>query len=300
MHSDREQFEIGYRGCWGALATLAASCLLAVTFSLPAFADGRERHARRACSGLIEEFTITSDDGSQVMVSLDQIVPEDLQGMIRTDPGSLTGIWISDIDLWTDVNALACQLPKVLDCPEGALEGACPTLPPTSNLFSCGDSSTWANNTFAIYELTTGSLYALNLWRVWSQQEYPTIESLRAAKPPVIYSGFSFQNGVRNLDGGVYMITSLGEVDTIGAGTGPSIVLTNKISMQGRVYPSNVGRVIISEARTETAVSLVYSPTSPKQAVWKLNLRRLRRCVTGSTFEDFVFPPRREIRIESD
>jgi len=300
MGSNNERFWRDHRGQRPALPTLTAACLLAVAVSFPASADREERRSRHACGELIDEFTISSDDGSQVTVTLDQIVPANLQGMIRTDPGALTGIWISDIDLWTDVNPLACQLPKVRDCPEDALEGACPSLPPSSNLFSCSSTSTWANNTFAIYELTTGSLYALNLWRVWSQQDYPTVESLRAAKPPVAYGGFSFESGVRNIDEGVYLVTSLGEFDTIGSGTGPFIAMANRISMQGQVYRSNVGRVIVMEAHTETAVSLVYSPSSPKQAVWKLNLRRLRQCATGSTFEDFVFPPRRKIRIESD
>ena len=243
---------------------------------------------------------ITADDQSQTVVTLDDIVPKDLQSMIETDRKSLTGVWISDIDLWTNVNDAACEIPKAEDCPDSALEGACPAVAPEENMFSCNSPSTWVNNTFAIYEITTGSLYALNLWRVWSQQEYPTVAALRAAKPPVIYGGISFENGLRNLDDRISMSTSVGEIDTIGSGTGAAIVLENVVSMEGRVYDSNVGTVIISESKTEVAVSLVYGPTNPKQALWRINLRRVPSCVSSTTFEEQVFPPRKKIRIKDD
>jgi len=60
-----------------------------------------------------------------------------------------------------------------------------------------------------------------------------------------------------------------------------------------------VGTVIISEPKTEPAVSLVYSPTTPKQALWRINLRRVRVCVDGTTFEEQIFPPRRKIRLKN-
>jgi len=282
-----------FRNYFGAFLVLA----LAGTVSVAA---ASERRDRARCAGILEEIVITADDQTQTLVSLDDIVPKDLQGMIKTGRKSLTGVWISDIDLWTNVNAAACEIPKVGDCPEGALEGACPAAAPEQNMFSCDSPSTWVNNTFAIYELETGSLYALNLWRVWSQQEYPTVAALRAVKPPVLYGGFSFENGLRNLDNRISMSTSLGEIDTIGSGTGASIVLPNLISMEGRVYDSNVGTVIISESKTETAVSLVYGPGNPKQALWRINLRRVRGCVSSETFEEQIFPPRKKIRIEDD
>ncbi|MFP8879174.1 MAG: hypothetical protein VCE43_06765 [Myxococcota bacterium] len=263
----------------------------------PTFADRDDHRSPGRCGGILEEITITSDDQSETVVTLDEIVPKDLQGLISTDRKSLTGVWISDIDLWTNANALACELPMAGDCPAGALEGACPDLPPAESMFSCDSPSTWVNNTFSIYELTTGSLYALNLWRVWSQQEYPTVASLRAAKPPVIYSGVSFENGLRNLDNRISMNTSLGEIDTIGTGAGAQIVLPNAVSTEGRIYESNVGTVIISESQTEAAVSLIYTPTAPKQALWRINLRRVRKCVDSTSFEKQIFPPRRKIKI---
>ena len=267
---------------------------------LTATADRGDRGDRGRCKGILEEIVITADDQTETLVTLNDIVPENLQGMIRTDRKALTGVWISDLDLWTNVNAAACEIPKAADCPESALEGACPDVAPEQNMFSCNSPSTWVNNTFAIYELSTGSLYALNLWRVWSQQEFPTVAALRAAKPPVLYGGFSFENGLRNLDDRIAMSTSLGEVDTIGSGIGASIVLANAVSMEGRVYDSNVGTVIISESKTEPAVSLVYGPTNPKQALWRINLRRVPGCVSSTTFEEQIFPPRRKIRIEYD
>ena len=263
----------------------------------PAAAGRPDRGGPRDC-GLLESVSISGEDGSQVDVTLDDIVPEGLQGMIRTDRRSLTGVWISDLDLWTAASHRACEAAKASDCPEGALEGACPVRPPEENAYSCGSVSTWVNNTFAVYELTTGSLYALNLWRVWSQQDYPTLRALRAAKPPVAYGGFSFQNGVRNIDDRVFMMTSMGEIETVGTGGGPPYVqMGNKIFMDGRVYSSNVGPVLVMESRTSTAASLLYTPTSPNQSVWKVNLRRVRKCVTPETFEDQIFPPRREIRL---
>jgi len=266
----------------------------------PCLTAAADRGHRARCGGILDEIVITADDQTETVVTLDDIVPEDLQGMIRTDRKALTGVWISDLDLWTNVNAAACKIPKAADCPENALEGACPDVAPEQNMFSCNSPSTWVNNTFSIYELETGSLYALNLWRVWSQQEYSTLAALRAAKPPVLYGGFSFENGLRNLDDRIAMSTSLGEIDTIGSGTGASIVLTNAVTMEGRVYDSNVGTVIISESKTEPAVSLVYGPTNPKQALWRINLRRVPGCVSSTTFEEQVFPPRRKIRIEYD
>lgn len=265
---------------------------------MPASADSENHAPRERCGGILEAITITSDVESQTVITLDEIVPKDLQGLIRTDRKSLTGVWISDIDLWTNANPMACEIPKAEDCPDGSLEGACPDISSTESMFSCDSPSTWVNNTFSIYELTTGSLYALNLWRVWSQQEYPTVASLIAAEPPVDYGGFSFENGIRNLDDRIAMNTSLGENDTIGTGSGLQIVLPNSISTEGRVYQSNVGTVIISEAQTDTAVSLVYSPTTPKQALWKINLRRIRGCVDSANFETHIFPPQRKIRIK--
>ncbi len=268
-----------------------------VALADPAAAGRKDRGGPRAC-GLLESIVVTGEDGTEVGVTLDDIVPEDLQGMIRTDRRSLTGVWISDLDLWTAANNQACETAKAGDCPEGAVEGACPVRPPEENAYSCGSVSTWANNTFALYELETGSLYALNLWRVWSQQDYPTLRELRRAKPPVAYGGFSFQNGVRNIDDRVFMMTSMGEVETVGTGGGPPYVqIGNQITMDGQVYSSNVGPVIVMESRTSIPTSLIYSPTSPNQAVWKLNLRRVRKCVTPETFEDQVFPPRRTIRL---
>jgi len=58
------------------------------------------------------------------------------------------------------VNDAACEIPKAEDCPDNALEGACPAVAPEEKMFSCNSPSTWVNNTFAIYELSTGSLYA--------------------------------------------------------------------------------------------------------------------------------------------
>ena len=281
---------------WTLLPSLAALVLYAST---PAAAHRDDRDHRARCQNDIESFTLTAQDGTQTVVSLDEIVPEALQPMIRTDPDALTGIWISDLDLWTPVNPLACQIPKASDCPAGALEGACPERPPTANAYTCSSTPTWVNNTFALYELKTGSLYALNLWRVWSQQTWPTVEALRRARPPVDFGGFSFQNGVRNIDDRMYMMSSMGEPETFGTGrAGVFVQLGDLVPMAGRVYDSNVGQVIISETRTSTATSLIYSPTSPNQAVWKLNLRRVRGCVDGTTFEEQVFPPRRPIRIE--
>ena len=75
------------------------------------------------------EFILTTDQGTRSVVTLDEIVPESLQGMIRTDRDSLTGIWISDLDLWTPASSVACEKPKASDCPAGALEGACPERP---------------------------------------------------------------------------------------------------------------------------------------------------------------------------
>jgi hypothetical protein len=89
----------------------------------------------------------------------------------------------------------------------------------------------------------------------------------------------------------------MGEFETQGTGgQGLYIQLGNKISMEGEVYRSNVGPVIISESRTSTAASLIYHPTSPNQAVWKINLRRVKKCVTAETFEQQIFPPRKKIR----
>ena len=285
------------------LDNLRCAFLVILTLALagsPSVTAASERGHRDRCKGILEEIVITADDQTQTVVTLDDIVPKSLQGMIETDREALTGVWISDLDLWTNVNAAACEVPKVAACPDGALEGACPAAPPEQNMFSCNSPSTWVNNTFAIYELTTGSLYALNLWRVWSQQEYPTVAALRAAKPPVLYGGFSFENGLRNLDDRISLSTSLGEFDTIGSGTGASIILANLISMEGRVYDSNVGTVIISESKTETAVSLVYGPENPKQALWRINLRRVPGCVSSEAFEEQIFPPRKKIRIEDD
>jgi len=70
--------------------------------------------------------------------------------------------------------------------------------------------------------------------------------------------------------------------------------------MVGRIHDSNGGQVILSNTRTDTALSLIYAPRSLREAVWKLNLRRVRECVNETTFQDLVFPPTREIRIEDD
>ncbi|MFP8875640.1 MAG: hypothetical protein VCB99_01730 [Myxococcota bacterium] len=155
--------------------------LIVACFSNAASAGRWNRGHPDACGGILEAVSISGEDGSETVVNLDDIVPEDLQAMTRTDRGSLTGVWISDLDLWTAANSRACEAAKAGDCPEGALQGACPDRPPEENAYNCGSVSTWVNNTFALYELTTGSLYALNLWRVWSQQDYPTLRSLRAA-----------------------------------------------------------------------------------------------------------------------
>jgi len=281
-------------GCWLTLLTA-----LFVSIAAPAFADDDGRPEKPLCGPMPTEFVLTTDQGTRSVVTLDEIVPESLQGMIRTDRDSLTGIWISDLDLWTPATSAACEKPKASDCPAGALEGACPERPATENAYSCTDSPTWVNNTFALYELETGSLYALNLWRVWSQGTYPDVKALRALRPPVDYGGYSLQNGVRNLDNRVYMISSMGEFETQGTGgQGLYIQLGNKISMEGEVYRSNVGPVIISESRTSTAASLIYHPTSPNQAVWKINLRRVKKCVTAETFEQQIFPPRKKIRLK--
>ncbi|MGE4652388.1 MAG: hypothetical protein AAEJ53_15995 [Myxococcota bacterium] len=299
MKSDSATDRINHDRPPGTGRRIVALLLLIACFSSPASAGRWNRGHPDACGGILEAVSISGEDGSETVVTLDDIVPENLQTMIRTDRASLTGVWISDLDLWTPANTRACEAAKAGDCPEGALEGACPERPPEENAYNCGSVSTWANNTFALYELTTGSLYALNLWRVWSQQDYPTLRSLRAARPAVDYGGFSFQNGVRNLDDRVYMMTSMGEVETVGTGgRAPYVQIGDQISMDGRVYDSNVGSVIVMESRTSIAASLVYSPTTPNQAVWKVNLRRVRKCVTPETFEDQVFPPRRPIRIE--
>ena len=106
---------------------LALALLLAGVPYLTATAD---RGHRSRCGGILDEIVITADDQTETVVTLDDIVPEDLQGMIRTDRKALTGVWISDLDLWTNVNAAACEIPKAADCPENALEGACPDVVP--------------------------------------------------------------------------------------------------------------------------------------------------------------------------
>jgi hypothetical protein len=271
---------------------------LLVFLPLPAAGDGERRHDRPVCPALPDQFVLTAESGSQTTVTLDQIVPPSLQPMIRTDRRSLTGIWISDIDLWAPASPRACQIPKASDCPAGAVDGACPDRPDTADAYQCSSGPTWVNNTIALYELTTGSLYALNLWRVWSQETWPTTAGLRHARPPVDYGGYSFQNGVRNVNDRIYMMTAMGEFELFGTGApGVVVQLGNKVAMEGSVHDSNVGPVIISESRTATAASLIYSPTVPNQAVWKINLRRVQRCVDDTSFEQQVFPPRRRIRI---
>ena len=300
----REQFSpLSQHEVTGSTARAWLTFLLILLFaaSLPSLAQGKDRRGAPACQEMPTEFALTTDQGTVSVVTLDEIVPTALQPMIRTDEDSLTGIWISDIDLWTPASPLACETPKASDCPEEALEGACPDRPPTANAYSCTGSATWVNNTFALYELETGPLYALNLWRVWSQETYPSAESIRIQRPPVDYGGYSFENGVRNLNDRIYLISSMGEFETHGTGgQGLLIQLGNKISMEGQVHRSNVGTVIISESRTSTSASLIYHPTRPNQSVWKLNLRRVKKCVTAETFEQQVFPPRKKIRIKEN
>ena len=96
------------------------------------------------------------------------------------------------------------------------------------------------------------------------------------------------------------MISSVGEVVLSGASTGAHPQLADRISLAGRVCDSIVGRVILSNSLTDTALSLIYAPTSPREAVWMINLREAQRCVDGARFQDLVFPPTREIRIDHD
>ena len=284
-----------YRARWlvVALAALAIS-------GLPAQAGDRDRERSSRCA-LIDEIQFDHGPVANRTVSLDAIVPSQLQGLIRTDRDSLTGVWIADIDLFTNVNPEACSIPRAEDC-SGALEGACPgpTAPPDSPIFQCEETILWTNNTFALYELTTGSLYGLNMWRIWDQGAFPTIGALRRNRPPALADGYVFQNGVRNEDGTILMTSSVGEVVLTGQSTGAHPQLADRISMAGRIYDSNVGRVILSNAATDTALSLIYAPNSPREAVWKINLRRAPSCVQGDEFSRLVFPPRRAIRIEVD
>jgi len=266
--------------------------------AFPTYADGGDRDHSRTCE-IIEEFHFDHGPVADRTVGLDAIVPEELQDLIRTDRNSLTGVWVADIDLFTNVNPEACEIPKAGDC-SGALEGACPepSVSPSAPMFDCKDIILWTNNTFAIYELTTGSLYGLNMWRIWDRGTYPTVKSLRRARPPALADGYVFQNGVRNKDGSVLMTSSVGEVVLSGQSTGAHPQLADRIIMAGQIYDSNVGRVILSNAVTDTAISLIYAPDSPREAVWMINLRRAPTCVQGNTFADLVFPPRREIRIK--
>jgi len=288
------------RGPRTALHFIAAVVAMA-SLSLPAHADRRGRDDKKSCRNVPAELEFHSESSGTLSVSLDEIVPAQLQGLIRTDRDALTGVWIADIDLFTNVNPLACEIPKAGNC-SGALEGACPgpSAAPSEPIFQCGNSFYWTNNTFALYELKGGSLYALNFWRIWDQAEYPTVEALRAARPPFLAGGYVFQNGVRNEDETFFMTSSVGEIVTVGSSTGASPQLADKISMVGSIHDSNVGQVLLSNTRTDTALSIIYAPRSPREAVWKLNLRRVRKCPDSATFQDLVFPPKRKIRIEDD
>lgn len=276
---------------WG-LTVLAVA-----TFALPAQADRRDFGHRNDCPEVIEEFSFVSPVPSNRTVLLDEIVPLQLQGMIRTDRESLTGVWVSDISLFTTPTLAACQIPKIEDC-EGGLEGACPTDQANGPVFDCSDSVYWASNTMAIYELTTGAIYGLDAWRIWNQATFPTEESILDARPPSSANGYVFMNGARNKDDSILMISSIGEVLLSGDSTGAHPELAERVVAAGRVYDSNVGRVIITNMLTDTALSLIYAPTSPREGVWMINFRKARSCVDGTNFKDLIFPPKRKIKIK--
>ena len=275
---------------WGLTVVVVA------VFALPAQADRRDRGHRNDCPAIIEEFSFDSDVPSRRTVLLDEIVPPQLQEMIRTDRKSLTGVWVSDIAHFTTPTLAACQIPQIKDC-KGALAGACPDLP-DGPLFDCNDRIYWASNTIAIYELTTGAIYGLDAWRIWDQATFPTAESILDARPPSLANGYVFMSGVRNKDDSILMISSVGEIVLSGASTGAHPELAERVVAAGRVYDSNVGRVILTNMLTDTALSLIYSPRSPREGVWMINFRKPRSCVDGTNFKDLIFPPKREIRIK--
>ena len=311
-------FARGFPSCAGIVA-------LAVALALPASADRRDRrdrdHHRGECHEVIRHFNFDDpNDTGLGRVSLDEIVPEAIQHLIVKDRDSLTGVWVSELELFTNVNAEACKVPQASDCPVEATEsdpdprqpltGACPE-DVSSNMYRCGAPLVWTNNTVANYELSTGSIYSLNVWRIWflfEEQEdgtmllkYPTPESVIESGDAPGASGYVYMNGVRNLDDTVLQVSSVGEVVLTGASTGGHPALADRIILSGAVHDSNVGRVILSNTLTDTGISLIYAPGDPREAVWKINLRKEPNCVSSEAFSDLTFPSStRKIRIKRD
>ena len=293
---------------------------IATASAIAASADRKDRNDRgdhrRECHEKIVEFNLYDPDSTGMgSVTLDHIVPEQLQHLIVRGRDSLTGVWVSELELFTNVNPEACKVPKAVDCPvtdedgnmpatlRQPLEGACPTdfqaAETEGNMYKCEAPLVWTNNTVANYELSTDSIYSLNIWRIWGLSRYPTPDSvMESGDDPDAY-GYVFMNGVRNADNRVLLVSSVGEVVLTGSSTGGHPALADRIVMSGEVHDSNVGRVILSNTLTDTAVSLVYAPGDPREAVWKINLRKERHCIDSSAFTELKFPSStRKIRIK--
>ena len=266
-------------------------------------------------------------------VTLDQIVPQQIQDRIINDRDSLTGTWVSELELFTNVSPEACEIPKSIDCevvvdvddpdfhdpnsppmPRQPLKGACPegVQNPNGNMYKCHAPLVWTNNTVANYELSTGSIYSINVWRIWflyeqledgteGELQYPTPESvIESGDDPGAY-GYVFMNGVRNADDSVLLVSSVGEIVLKGVSTGGHPTLADRIIMSGQVHDSNVGRVILNNRLTDTGISLIYAPGDPREAVWKINLRQEPYCVDSEGFSELIFPSStKKIRIKRD
>lgn len=310
----------GWLSCIGILAIATAPAIAASADRKDRDDRGGHRHE---CHEKLTKFHL-DDPGETGMgdVTLDQIVPEHVQHLIVRGRDSLTGVWVSELELFTNVNPEACKVPKADNCrvtdEDGnmpatlrqPLEGACPTevqaAETDGNMYKCEVPLVWTNNTVANYELSTGSIYSLNVWRIWGLYEkdgitprYLTPESvMESGADPDAY-GYVFMNGVRNADNRVLLVSSVGEVVLKGSSTGGHPDLADRIVMSGEVHDSNVGRVILSNTLTDTAVSLVYAPGDPREAVWKINLRKEPHCIDSSAFNDLRFPSStRKIRIK--
>ena len=299
---------------------------VAVAFALPAAADRRDRsdsdsdshHTSSECHEKLETFQL--DDSDAGNFSWDQIVPVSLQHLVTRDRDSVTGVWVSEPELFTNVNAEACKVPKKSVCvilsdpddpndpnspkdPRQPLSGACPegVQNPDGNMFKCKAPLVWTNNTVAHYELSTGSIYSVNVWRIWflheqledgteGELQYPTAESVIESGDDPGAHGYVFMNGVRNEDDRILSVSSVGEIVLTGASTGGHPDLADRIVMAGQVYDSNVGRVILSNTLTDTGISLIYAPGDPREAVWKINLRKEPYCVDSEGFSELIFP----------
>ena len=307
---------------------------VAVAFALPAAADRRDRSDSDSdshdtgseCHETIKTFQL--DDSDAGNFSWDKIVPVDLQDLVTDDRDSVTGVWVSELELFTNVNAEACKVPKKSVCatpedpkdpnssplPRQPLSGACPegVQNPDGNMFKCAAPLVWTNNTVAHYELSTGSIYSVNVWRIWflyeqledgteGELQYPTPESVIESGDDPGAHGYVFMNGVRNEDDRILSVSSVGEIVLTGASTGGHPDLADRIVMAGQVYDSNVGRVILSNTLTDTGISLIYAPGDPREAVWKINLRKEPHCVDSEEFSELIFPSStKKIRIKRD